>query len=128
MSGGTGEHSDFPEAVIRFWGWTRLTGFAEGGLLEKKVMKDTEKRWVTGWRLNVCQSIKGRGGHEGWMSAARPPEADDESLSPEAETGLEGHPGQELVRGPRSLGRLLSRVVPSQICMIFQLWFSFALT
>ena len=128
MSGGTGEHSDFPEAVIRFWDQTRLTGFAEGGLLEKKVMKDTEKCWVMGWRLNVCQSIKGRGGHEGWKSPARPLEADDVSLSPEAGTGLEEHPGQEPVCEPRSLGRLLSRVVPSQICMIFQLQFSFALS
>lgn len=50
------------------------------------------------------------------------------SLSPEAGTGREGHPGQELVSGPRSLGRLLSRVVPSQMCMIFQLQFSFALS
>lgn len=91
-------------------------------------MKDTEKCWVTGQRLNVCQAIKGRGGCKGWKSPVRPPEADGMSLSPEVGTGREGHPGQEPVSGPRSLGRLLSRVVPSQMCMIFQLQFSFALS
>ena len=60
-------------------------------------MKDTEKYRVTGQRLNVCQAIKGRGGRKGWKSPVRPPEADGMSLSPEAGTGHEGHPGQEPV-------------------------------